>query len=164
MSRTAHTRPEPGEPDPFSEDELRAWRGFLRLHRSVTEELSRRLDRNHGLTLAHYGVLITLVTVPDRRMRMTDLAERVLVSPSGMTRAVAWLAEEGLVRRERAAGDGRSFIVELTPAGLDRLREAQVTHHACVRELLLDAAGPGELGRLAAFFERARPDHHGNDG
>jgi DNA-binding MarR family transcriptional regulator len=154
MSRTAHTPPEPREPDPFSEDELRAWRGFLRLHRSVTEELSRRLDRGHGLTLAHYGVLITLVTVPDRRMRMTDLAERVLVSPSGMTRAVASLAREGLVRRERAPGDGRSFVVELTPAGLDRLREAQVTHHACVRELLFAGLGPADLRRLAAYFDR----------
>jgi DNA-binding MarR family transcriptional regulator len=154
MSRTTPTGPEPREPDPFGEDELRAWRGFLRLHRSVTEELSRRLDRNHGLTLAHYGVLITLVTVPDRRMRMTDLAERVLVSPSGMTRAVAGLAGEGLVRRERDSGDGRSFIVELTPAGLDRLREAQVTHHACVRELLFAGLGPDDLGRLAAYFDR----------
>jgi DNA-binding MarR family transcriptional regulator len=153
MSRTARTS-EPREPDPFSEDELRAWRGFLRLHRTVTEELSRRLDRNHGLSLAHYGVLITLVTVPDRRMRMTDLAERVLVSPSGMTRAVAWLEGEGLVGRERDSGDGRSFIVELTPAGLDRLREAQVTHHACVRELLFGGVGPAELSRLAAYFDR----------
>jgi len=154
MSRTERRRSEPREPDPFSEDELRAWRGFLRLHRTVTEELSRRLDRTHGLTLAHYGVLITLVTLPDRRMRMTDLAERVLVSPSGMTRAVAWLAGEGLVRRERDSGDGRSFIVELTPAGLDLLRVAQVTHHACVRELLFDGVGPAELRRLAAYFDR----------
>jgi DNA-binding MarR family transcriptional regulator len=154
MSRTARTRPEPPEPDPFSEAELRAWRGFLRLHRTVTEELSRRLDRHHGLTLAHYGVLITLVTVPDRRMRMTDLAERVLVSPSGMTRAVAWLADGGLVRRERDPGDGRSFIVELMPEGLARLREAQVTHHACVRELLFAGAGPEDLRRLATYLDR----------
>jgi DNA-binding MarR family transcriptional regulator len=159
-----HTPREPVEPNPFSDDELRVWRGFLALHRTVTGELSHRLEREHGLTLVHYGVLITLVTVPDRRLRMTDLAERVLLSPSGMTRAVAWLADRGLVERERDPGDGRSFIVSLTLDGLRRLREAQVTHHACVRELLLDAAGPGELGRLAAFFERARPDHHGNDG
>ena len=111
---------EPPEPNPFSEHELRAWRGFLRLHRTVTEELSRRLEREHGLTLPHYGVLITLVTVPDRRMRMTDLAERVLVSPSGMTRAVAWLADGGLVTRERDPEDGRSFIVGLTAPGLAR--------------------------------------------
>jgi DNA-binding MarR family transcriptional regulator len=155
MSRTTRTSPEPREPDPFSEAELRAWRGFLRLHRTVTEELSRRLDRTHGLTLAHYGVLITLVTVPDRRMRMTDLAERVLVSASGMTRAVAWLADDGLVRRERDPGDGRSFIVELTPHGLARLREAQVTHHACVRELLFAGLDGDDLERLAAFYDRA---------
>jgi len=148
------TRPEPPEPDPFSEHELRAWRGFLRLHRTVTEELSRRLEREHGLTLPHYGVLITLVTVPDRRMRMTDLAERVLVSPSGMTRAVAWLADAGLVTRERDLEDGRSFIVGLTAPGLARLRKAQVTHHACVRELLFGGVGPAELRRLAAYFDR----------
>jgi DNA-binding MarR family transcriptional regulator len=145
---------EPPEPNPFSEAELRVWRGLLRTHRTVTDELSRRLDREHGLTLPHYGVLITLVTVPDRRLRMTDLAERVLLSPSGMTRAAAWLAERGLVERERDPGDGRSFIVALTPAGVRRLREAQVTHHACVRELLLDAAGPADLERLAAFLDR----------
>ncbi|HSD02639.1 MAG TPA: MarR family winged helix-turn-helix transcriptional regulator [Gaiellales bacterium] len=156
MSRTtARTRPEPQEPHPFSEAELRAWRGFLRLHRRVTEELSRRLDRHHGLTLAHYGVLITLVTVPGRRMWMSDLAERVLVSPSGMTRAVAWLADGGLVRRDRDPDDGRSFVVELTPDGLARLREAQVTHHACVRELLFDGIEGDDLERLAAFYERS---------
>jgi DNA-binding MarR family transcriptional regulator len=147
------TRTEPPEPNPFSADELRAWRGFLRMHRTVTDELGRRLDRHHGLTLAHYGVLITLVTVPDRRMRMTDLAERVLVSPSGMTRAVAWLADRGLVRRERDSDDGRSFMVELTPAGLARLREAQVTHHACVRELLFAGAAPADVRRLADHFD-----------
>jgi DNA-binding MarR family transcriptional regulator len=68
--------------------------------------------------------------------------------------ATAGLTREGLVRRERDSGDGRSFIVELTPAGLDRLREAQVTHHACVRELLFDGLGPDDLGRLAAYFDR----------
>jgi DNA-binding MarR family transcriptional regulator len=88
-------------------------------------------------------------------MRMTDLAERVLVSASGMTRAVASLADDGLVRRERAPGDGRSFIVELTPHGLARLREAQVTHHACVRELLFAGLDGDDLERLAAFYDRA---------
>ena len=85
---------------------------------------------------------------------MTDLAERVLVSPSGMTRAVAWLADGGLVTRERDPEDGRSFIVGLTAPGLARLRKAQVTHHACVRELLFGGVGPAELRRLAAYFDR----------
>jgi DNA-binding MarR family transcriptional regulator len=149
MSRTRH---EPPEPAPFTEDEFRVWRGFLRLHRTITDELNRRLLAGHGLPLLHYGVLITLITVPERRMRMTDIAERVLVSPSGMTRAVARLAGDGLVVRMQDPDDGRSFLVTLTPRGVRRLREAQETHHACVRELLFRGLGADDLRRLAALF------------
>ena len=151
---------EPPEPDPFGADEFRAWRGFLRTHRTVTDELNRRLERAHDLTMLHYGVLIVLVTAPDRRLRMTDLAERVLTSPSGMTRAVTRLADGGLVERERDPGDGRSFMVGLTPSGLARLREAQVTHHACVRELLFDGLDRADVHRLAAVFDRSVLDTH----
>ena len=147
------TRPEPAEPDAFSEAEFRVWRGFLNTHRTVSDELNRRLERAHDLTLLHYGVLITLVTEPDRRLRMTQLAERVLTSPSGMTRAVARLAEEGLVERDQDPDDRRSFVVRLTPPGLVRLREAQVTHHACVRELLFGGLGAKDVRRLAALFD-----------
>jgi DNA-binding MarR family transcriptional regulator len=146
---------EPLEPDPFDDDEFRVWRGLLRTHRTVTDELNRRLERAHDLTMLHYGVLITLVTEPGRRLRMTDLAERVLTSPSGMTRAVARLADDGLVERERDPGDGRSFVVHLTPRGLARLREAQVTHHACVRELLFHGLDGDDLRRLAAVYDRS---------
>jgi DNA-binding MarR family transcriptional regulator len=148
-------RPEPPEPEPFDEDEFRVWRGFLRTHRTVTDELTRRLERTHDLTLLHYGVLITLVTAPDRQLRMTDLAERVLTSPSGITRAVSRLAGEGLVERDQDPDDRRSFTVRLTPLGLTRLREAQVTHHACVRALLLDGLEADDLQRLAAIYDRA---------
>jgi DNA-binding MarR family transcriptional regulator len=147
---------EPAEPDPFNEDEFRVWRGFLRKHRAVTDELNRRLERAHGLTMLHYGVLITLVTDPNRQLRMTDLAERVLTSPSGMTRAVGRLATEGLVERHQDPDDGRSFIVRLTPIGLTRLRQAQVTHHACVRELLLHGLTRDDLQRLGAIYDRAQ--------
>jgi DNA-binding MarR family transcriptional regulator len=147
--------PDPPEPDPFVEDEFRVWRGFLRTHRIVTDELSRRLERAHDLTLLHYGVLITLVTDPDRQLRMTELAERVLTSPSGMTRAVNRLAGGGLVERDQDPDDRRSFIVRLTPLGVTRLRDAQVTHHACVRELLLDGLDADALRRLAAVYDRA---------
>jgi DNA-binding MarR family transcriptional regulator len=149
--------PEPSEPDPFSEDEFRVWRGFLRTHRAITDELNRRLLAEHDLTLLHYGVLITLITDPGRRMRMTDIAERVLTSPSGMTRAVVRLAQEGLVEREQDAGDRRSFLVTLTPSGVRRLREAQVTHHACVREMLFRGVGRSDLRRLAALYDPPRP-------
>lgn len=145
---------EPPEPDPFTDDEFRVWRGFLRAHRAITDELNRRLARRHDLTLLHYGVLITLITVPERRMRMTDIAERVLTSPSGMTRAVARLEADGLVDREQDGDDRRSFLVSLTPRGVRRLRQAQVTHHACVREMLFQGVGERDLRRLAALFDR----------
>lgn len=153
MSAISRDRP---EPDPFSDAELRAWRGFLRIHREITDALNNRLSSRHGLTLLHYGVLITLITVPDRRMRMTDIADRVLTSPSGMTRAVARLADQGLVEREQDADDRRSYLVWLTPAGINRLREAQVTHHACVRELLFSRLGAADVERLAAIYEPPR--------
>jgi DNA-binding MarR family transcriptional regulator len=76
----------------------------------------------------------------------------VLVSPSGMTRAVARLAGDGLVVRMQDPDDGRSFLVTLTPRGVRRLREAQETHHACVRELLFRGLGADDLRRLAALF------------
>lgn len=150
-------RPEPAEPDPFNELEFRAWRGFLRVHRTVMDELSRRLESEHDLPLLQYGVLITLVDAPGRRMRMTDLAERVLTSPSGMTRATARLRDAGLVEREQDPLDGRSFVVSLTPVGMRRLREAQVTHHACARELLFGVLDDEDLERLAGIYERAMP-------
>jgi DNA-binding MarR family transcriptional regulator len=151
------TRPEPPEPAPFTQDEFRVWRGFLRLHRTITDELDRRLLAEHGLPLLHYGILITLITVPERRMRMTDIAERVLVSPSGMTRAVARLSAHGLVERRQHPDDRRSFLVTLTPSGVRRLRKAQETHHACVRELLLGGLKRDDLRRLAALFDPPAP-------
>jgi DNA-binding MarR family transcriptional regulator len=145
---------EPAEPNPFTDQELQIWRGVLRTHRTITDELNRRLAKQHDLTLLHYGVLITLITDPDRRMRMTDIAERVLTSPSGMTRAIGRLEAEGLVSREQDEGDRRSFLVTLTPRGVRRLREAQVTHHACVRELLFGGLAADELRTLAALYDR----------
>jgi|tagenome__1003787_1003787.scaffolds.fasta_scaffold20373678_2 DNA-binding MarR family transcriptional regulator len=153
-SSTRSGRPEPPEPNPFSDDEFRVWRGFLQTHRTITDELNRRLAQQHDLTLLHYGVLITLITVPERRMRMSDIAERVLTSPSGMTRAVSRLEAEGLVEREQDDGDRRSVLVTLSPRGVRRLRDAQVTHHACVRELLFDRVGSRDLRALAALLDR----------
>ena len=144
-------RSEPPEPNPFTDQEFQVWRGFLRAHRTITDELNRRLLRKHDLTLLHYGVLITLITDPNRQMRMTDIAERVLTSPSGMTRAIARLAADGLVNREQDESDRRSFLVTLTPHGVRRLREAQVTHHACVRELLFGRLTDDDLRGLAAL-------------
>ena len=145
------------EPHPLDEHEFRAWRGFLRVHRTVIDELGRRLERAHGLSVLEYGVLIALVVADERQLRMTELADRVLTSPSGMTRTVARLRDESLVRREQDPRDLRSFRVTLEPEGMRRLREAQVTHHACIRELLFGRLESDDIARLAAIYDQAMP-------
>jgi DNA-binding MarR family transcriptional regulator len=145
------------EPDPMSAAEFDAWRGMLRLHATVTRELERRLLSESDMSLAVYGVLITLVGAPDRRLRMSELAERRLTHPSGVTRVVDQLEKQGLVAREVDPADGRSFYAALTPLGLKRLREAQRTHHAVARELYLGRLSERDAAQLARLFEKALP-------
>jgi DNA-binding MarR family transcriptional regulator len=148
---------EPPEPDPMTPAEFDAWRGMLRLHATVTRELEQRLLAEHGMSLSHYGVLITLVGAPEQRLRMSELAERRLTHPSGVTRVVDQLEKQGLVSREVDHGDGRSFHAVLTRAGLERLREAQLTHHAVARELYLGRLSERDAKQLAGLFEKALP-------
>jgi DNA-binding MarR family transcriptional regulator len=145
------------EPDPFTRPEFLAWRGFLRVHAHVTGELDRRMTEAHGLSLDQYGVLITLVSAPGMQLRMGELGARRLVSPSKITRVIDELERGRLVKRTRDPADGRSFLATLTRRGLRKLREAQVTHHAVVRERLLDGLSERQLGELARIWDSAVP-------
>ena len=102
------------EPDPFTEEEFDAWRGLIRLRETVTREIDRRLQQRRDLSLADYGVLITLVTAPRFRLRMSDLGAQRMLTPSGITRVVTRLEERGLVRREPDPADGRAALAALT--------------------------------------------------
>jgi DNA-binding MarR family transcriptional regulator len=104
-----------------------------------------------------YEVLIALALAPRRRLRMTELAEQVLMSPSGLTRVVDQLQREGLVEREKREDDGRSFDTVLTPAGRTRLRAANESHLQQVRDLFLDRLSDDELKQLAAVWRRVEP-------
>jgi DNA-binding MarR family transcriptional regulator len=143
------------EPDPFSAEEFRAWRGLLQLRETVMREIDRRLQRAGHMSLPDYGVLITLVSEPGFRLRMSDLGARRLLTPSGITRVVTRLEDRGLVRREPDSSDGRASLAVLTRTGLEALRRAQVVHHAAVRELYLGRLTSDDLGQLAQLFERA---------
>ena len=139
---------------PFSRPdatELAAWRNFLRAHAHVTRALERELVAEQRLSLAAYDVLVQLAEAPGRRLRMTDLADAVLLSRSGVTRLVDRLERAGLVARERTTDDGRGVVATLTECGLDRLRQASVTHlDGIVRHFVakLDSEGLAELGAL----------------
>lgn len=131
-----------------------AWRGLLRLRETVTRALDAQLRGDHGLSLDDYGILITLVGQPDQRQRMSALGEQRLLTPSGITRAVARLEERGLLRRDKDPADGRAFFATLTAEGVRQLRAAQRTHHAIVRELYLSRLDSREVAQLGAVFEK----------
>lgn len=162
VSNTDEDRPsrwleELPEPDRFSRQEHLAWRGLIRLRETVMREVDRRLRREGLVSLADYGVLITLVTEPTLGLRMSELGVRRMLTPSGITRVVDRLEERGLVRREPDPSDGRAAVAVLTRPGLEALRRAQSVHHAAVRELYLGRLTADELEQLAALFEKARP-------
>jgi DNA-binding MarR family transcriptional regulator len=124
---TAHG--DSGRPAPRpTREQLAAWRAFLRAHASITRALEAELEAEQDLSLASYDVLVQLAEAPDRRLRMTELADAVLLSRSGVTRLVDRLEKSGLVARCRVASDGRGVAARLTEAGLDRLRTASRTH------------------------------------
>ena len=145
------------EPNPFTPDQFGAWRGMLRVHATVLRALERALLADHGFGVDAYGVLITLVTAPGGTLTIGELGERRNLTPSGVSRSVDRLTRIALVERSTNPADGRSLLVGLTPQGLARLRAAQVTHHAVVRELLLDRLGERDLKRLGELWETAMP-------
>jgi DNA-binding MarR family transcriptional regulator len=134
--------------------ELGAWRGLLRSHATVVRELDAQLEAEHGLSLTAYEVLLLLHDAPERRLRMTELADSALLSLSGMTRLVDRLVAAGLVERHRCDEDRRGLYAQLTPAGLAFFTQARATHLRGVRERFLSRFSEPELQRLAALWER----------
>lgn len=122
----------PAERHVPTREQLGAWRAFLRAHASITRSLEAELEADQKLSLAAYDVLVQLVEAPDRRLRMTELADAVLLSRSGVTRLVDRLEKVGLVNRCPVESDGRGVAAELTAAGLSRLWTASRTHLAGV--------------------------------
>jgi DNA-binding MarR family transcriptional regulator len=136
---------------------LGAWRGLLRAHAAIVEELDRELQDAHDLPLTAYEVLVVLESAPDRRLRMSELASSVFLSQSGVTRLVDRLERDRLVRRERCDDDRRGLFARITPVGLRRLRAARPTHLAGVRRCFAAEFTDEELRDLASLWERLLP-------
>jgi DNA-binding MarR family transcriptional regulator len=134
--------------------EVQAWAQLLRAHAALTRRFSSELLETHGLTLNDYEVLLQLAHVPDRRLRRVDLAERVLLTPSGITRLLAGLERAGYVDRDTCPGDARVAYAVLTDSGLEKLREAAPTHLAGIRELFGDRFSDEELASLTTLLGR----------
>jgi len=143
----------------LSETELRAWQALLHASQDVIRTLDRELQDEHDLTLASYDVLLRLARAPGRALRMTDLAERVLLSPSGMTRLVDRLVERGFVARSAHAEDGRVALARLTDAGLEALRKASRSHLRVVREHFTGRLSEAQLRSVASALEHVTGHH-----
>lgn len=132
--------------------ELAAWRAFLRAHATVVRRLEHELVAEHDLPLASYDVLVQLSEAPGRRLRMTDLAERVLLSRSGLTRLADRLEKDGLLTREPCPSDARGTLAVLTDAGLERLRDAWPTHLRGVAQHVTGRLTAQETAQLSAIL------------
>ena len=138
--------------------ELGAWREFLRVHATLTRELDEELRRAHGLPLSSYDVLVTLESAAGRQMRMSELADAVLLSRSGLTRLVERLERDGLLQRADCPDDARGSLAVLTDAGMAKLAEARKTHLSGVRERFLGRFDDAELEQIAAYWRRVLTD------
>jgi DNA-binding MarR family transcriptional regulator len=130
---------------------MAAWGGLLRVHSSLTRELDAELREAHGLPLSSYEVLLRLATAPDGAMRMSVLADSVLLSRSGLTRLVDRLERDGLVERRECEEDARGLLAIITDEGRELFGRARGTHLAGVRRLFLDRFSVDEqraLGEL----------------
>jgi DNA-binding MarR family transcriptional regulator len=143
---TARTNPDDGR--------LAAWGVFLRAHARVTRDLEHALEVEQDLSLADYDVLSQLAVAEGRRLRMSELADGLVLSRSGATRLVDRLEAAGLVDRQSCATDRRGLWARLTDAGIRRLREATPTHQRGICEHFIDRIPPAELEQLRQTLER----------
>jgi DNA-binding MarR family transcriptional regulator len=134
--------------------EIQAWVGLLRAHATVTRRLNAELVAAHGLTLNDYEVLLHLAREDGRRLRRVDLAERVLLTPSGITRLLEGLERCGYVERASCESDARVTYAQLTHQGLAKLREAGDSHVAGIRGFFGERFSAEELTALARLLER----------
>jgi len=146
--------PAPAVAEAPTERAPEAWLRFLRAHARLRRELDSDLTTMHGLTISDYDVLLALAQATDRRLRRVDLAERVLLTPSGITRLLDGLEHVGLVERASCPSDGRVVYAQLTDAGLAKLRDASRTHIADVRARFGDVFSEDELETLSALLGR----------
>jgi DNA-binding MarR family transcriptional regulator len=138
----------------LSQTNLQAWVAFLRSHAAIIRELSAQLQREHGLTLNDYEVLLHLSRAEGGMMRRVDLAQSVLLTASGITRLLDGLEGAGLVCKETCNSDGRVSYAKLTEAGAAKLREASATHLRGVDEQFTSRYSDEELETLAALLGR----------
>jgi DNA-binding MarR family transcriptional regulator len=133
----------------LDEPEMLAWRGLVRATTGLLAVLDNELQAEHGLSMGDYEVLVHLSEAPDRAIRMSELAGRLHLSPSGITRRIDGLVKSGFVERRPCPNDRRGSNAVVTPLGLKALSSAAPTHVRGVREYFIDRLSDRQLAQLA---------------
>jgi DNA-binding MarR family transcriptional regulator len=136
---------------------LKAWQTLLQAYATLMRQLETDLETETGLALADFDVLAQLA-VAGGELRMTELAARALISRSGMTRRVARLVDQGLVRRATADADARGVVVALTDAGVARLTETAPVHARGIADLFVSRLDDQELAVLESALRKVIVD------
>jgi DNA-binding MarR family transcriptional regulator len=133
---------------------LGAWRSYLQSHAGIVRELDADLIAQHGLTVRDYEVLLYLAQAEDRKLPMSALSERTMLTRSGITRLIDGLVGQGLIERVSCDSDARVSYARLTEPGYVKLRDAGCTHVKGIERLFLTHFTTDELEQLAGLLSR----------
>ena len=139
-------------PATIDEDQLRAWRAFLRAHSTMLRRISQDLEEAELPPLPWYDVLAVLRDAPDARLRQVDVADQLLLSTSGLSRLLDRIEEAGLVERVACPGDRRSLHLQLTDDGREMLERMWPVYARGIVENFLPAFGRS-AGEIAEAME-----------
>jgi DNA-binding MarR family transcriptional regulator len=142
---------------------VQAFALLLRAQAVTTRMLNASLQQSHGLTINDYEALLVLSAAPDQRLKRVDLARRLLLTPSGITRLLEGLERSGLVERAACSSDLRVTYAQLTDKGRATLEAASCGHVASIRTLFEDHLSAGEIEQLARALEKLPGVAHGDD-
>lgn len=131
---------------------MRAWTRLLRAHATTTRALNAELLAEHGLTVNDYEALYVLSRADEQRMKRVELARRLVLTPSGITRLLEGLERSGLVERASCASDLRVTYAQLTQAGAVKLEEASCSHVGSIRSLFEEHMSAEEIEELASML------------
>jgi DNA-binding MarR family transcriptional regulator len=133
---------------------LNVWRRFITAHAKLIDNINREMVDADVIPLHWYDVLIELYEAPERRLRLSELARKVVLSKSGLTRLVDKLADAGLLARQSSPEDGRGAYAVLTDAGLDAMRKAWPSYADGIQTYFAQHMSLEEAEMMAALFER----------
>lgn len=141
-----------------TEQELAVWRLFIKAHAHIIERIEQDLANQKRVPLTTYDVLIALFEAPDKKLRIGELLNKVVLSKSGVTRLVDRLEREGLIRREKSDVDKRGAYAALTEAGESELRRAWPVYARGIKQYFVSPLNEKSLQSLGKALETLKND------